>query len=192
MDETRRGRPTWTQDPDTGKWRLSERFETNFVDLAGTQGLLGPCAGRTTTAVTGWLDDLGQDWKDAVQIVAMDPCATYRRAVQQALPQALIVADHFHLVRLANQALTEVRQRVTRDLTGRRGLKTDPVWANRRRLLRGRERLSDKAFTTMWNGLIDHADTGQVLTAWIAKEELRTLLATARRGAVRSDVAHQA
>jgi len=30
-----------------------------------------------------------------------------------------------------------------------------------------------------------------VLTAWIAKEELRALLATARRGAVRSDVAHR-
>ena len=188
IDETRRGRPTWTQDPDTGKWRRSERFETNFVDLTGRQGLLGQTAGRTTVAVTGWLDDLGQDWKDAVEIVAMDPCATYRRAVQQALPQALIVADHFHVVRLANQALTEVRQRVTRDQTGRRGLKNDPVWANRRRLLRGRERLSDKAFTRMWNGLIDHEDTGQVLSAWIAKEELRALLATARRAGVAKDV----
>ena len=191
IDETRRGRPTWVQDPESGKWRLSERFETNFVDLTGTQGLLGQTAGRTTKTVTGWLDGLGQDWKDAVAIVAMDPCATYRRAVQQALPHAIIVADHFHVVRLANQALTEVRQRVTRDQTGRRGLKKDPVWANRRRLLRGRERLTDKAFATMWNGLIDHDDTGQVLTAWIAKEELRALLATARRGAVRTDVAHR-
>ena len=191
IDETRRGRPTWAQDPDSGKWRLSERFETNFVDLAGTQGLLGQTAGRTTSTVVGWLEDLGQDWKDAVAIVAMDPCATYRRAVQQALPQALIVADHFHVVRLANQAVTEVRQRVTRDLTGRRGIKTDPVWANRRRLLRGQERLTEKAFTRMWNGLIDHDDTGQVLSAWIAKEQLRTLLATARRGAERSDVAHR-
>ena len=191
IDETRRGRPAWTQDPESGKWRLSERFETNFVDLAGTQGLLGQTAGRTTKTVTGWLDALGADWKAQVAIVAMDPCATYRRAVQQALPHAVIVADHFHVVRLANQALTEVRQRVTRTSTGRRGLKNDPVWANRRRLLRGRERLSDKAFTTMWNGLIDHDDTGQVLAAWIAKEELRALLATARRGAVRSDVAHR-
>jgi len=115
----------------------------------------------------------------------------YRRAVQLALPQAIIVADHFHIVRLANAALTEVRQRVTRAQTGRRSLKTDPVWANRRRLLRGQERLSDKAFARMWNGLIDHDYTGELLSAWIAKEELRALLATARRGAGRNDVAHR-
>ena len=35
IDETRRGRPTWVQDEPTGRWRLTERFETNFVDLAG-------------------------------------------------------------------------------------------------------------------------------------------------------------
>ena len=113
IDETRRGTPTWHRDV-TGKWRRSELFETNFVDLAGDQGLLGQTAGRTKRCVTDWLADLPQPWRDGVQIVAMDPCATYRRAVEQALPGALVVADHFHVVRLANQALTEVRQRVTR------------------------------------------------------------------------------
>ncbi|MDT7653540.1 MAG: hypothetical protein QOI36_4946, partial [Pseudonocardiales bacterium] len=33
--------------------------------------------------------------------------------------------------RLANKAVTAVRQRVTRDLLERRGRKTDPTWANR-------------------------------------------------------------
>ncbi|WP_285705779.1 hypothetical protein [Microtetraspora sp. NBRC 16547] len=32
----------------------------------------------------------------------------------------------------------------------------------------------------MWNDLIDHEPTGQILTAWITKEELRSLLACAR------------
>jgi hypothetical protein len=27
----------------------------------------------------------------------------------------------------------------------------------------------------MWNGCIDHDPTGQILTAWIAKEKLRAL-----------------
>ncbi len=104
IDETRRGRPSWVQDELTGRWRLTERFETNFVDLTGPQGLLGQTSGRTKVAVAAWLDERGQAWKDTVQIVAMDPCASYRAAVHQALPQARIVADHFHLVRLANQA----------------------------------------------------------------------------------------
>ncbi len=90
-----------------------------------------------------------------------------------------MVADHFHVVRLANQVLTEVRQRVTRQTTGRRGRATDPVWANRRKLMRGRERLSQQAFTTMWNALADGDVSNQIVITWIAKEELRALLATA-------------
>ena len=194
IDETRRGRPVWVQDPSTGKWRLTERVETNFVDLAGAGGLLGQTAGRTSAAVVAWLDARGQQWKDAVAIVAivaMDPCASYRAAVREALPNALIVADHFHLVRLANQAVTDVRRRVTWDTHGRHGRKTDQAWAARRRLLRGRERLSEKQFTTMWNGLLDGDPSGRILTAWIAKEELRALLATARTGGQRHDVAHR-
>ena len=121
----------------------------------------------------------------------MDSYASYRAAVQQALPQARIVADHFHLVRLANQAVTDVRRRVTWDTHGRRGRKTDPAWAARRRLLRGRERLSEAQFSRMWNDLSDGDPSGAILTAWIAKEELRALLATAQRGGQRHDVAHR-
>lgn len=191
IDETRRGRPAWAADPASGRWRLTERFETNFVDLAGPQGLLGQASGRTKVNVVAWLDDRGQAWKDAVRVVAMDPCATYRAAVREALPNARIVADHFHLVRLANQALTDVRRRVSWDTHGRRGRKIDPAWARRRRLLRGYERLSVKQFTAMWNDLAGGDETGQILTAWIAKEELRALLATARSGGQRHDVAHR-
>lgn len=133
----------------------------------------------------------GQAWKDSVQVVAMDPCASYRAAVRTALPNARIVADHFHLVRLANQAVTAVRRRVTWQTHGRRGRKTDPAWAARRRLLRGRERLSGSQFTRMWNDLVDGQPTGQILAAWIAKEELRALLACARRGGQRHEVAHR-
>jgi transposase len=129
IDETRRGRPTWVRDEVTGKWGLTERFATNFVDLDGRQGLLGQTSGRTKAAVAAWLDERGQAWKDSVQIVAMDPCASCRAAVHQALPKARIVADHFHLVRLANQAVTDVRRRVTWDTHGRRGRKSDPAWA---------------------------------------------------------------
>ena len=35
----------------------------------------------------------------------------------------------------------------------------------------------------MWNQLIDHDPTGQILAAYIAKEELRTLLSSAREQA---------
>jgi transposase len=188
IDETRRGTPKWVRDAETGRWVRTERFETNFTDLSGQGRLLGQVAGRTGNAVTGWLDDRGQDWKDQVGYVAIDPCAVYRSAITRALPHAVIVVDHFHLVRLANQAVTKVRQRVTRQVLGRRGTARDPAWANRRRLLRGRERLTDQQYTRMWEEILAQEATGELLATWIAKEELRYLLALARTQPARSEV----
>jgi transposase len=188
IDETRRGKPRWTRAQDGEGWVKLETFETNFVDLEGTQGLLGQASGRTKANVVAWLDERGQAWKDAVAVVAMDPCATYRAAVAQAPPHAVIMADHFHVVRLANQAVTDVRRRVTWDTHGRRGRAVDPEWAQRRRLLRGRERLRPDQFAKMWNDLVDADPTSKILTAWIAKEELRRLLACARSGGHRHEI----
>ncbi|MHA7651947.1 transposase [Mycobacterium sp. ML4] len=92
------------------------------------------------------------------------------------------MVDQFHLVKLANDALTKVRRRVPRDLRDRRGRKIDPEWANRRRLLQARERLSGKNFAKMWNAITDEDPSGQIMSVWIAKEELRTLLSTVRSG----------
>ena len=79
--------------------------------------------------------------------MAIDPAAVYASAIRTAdlMPNATIVVDHFHLVKLANDALTKVRRRVTWDLRDRRGRRIDPEWANRRRLLTARERLSPRA-----------------------------------------------
>ncbi len=190
IDETRRGTPKWIRD-EAGRWVRTERFETNFTDASGTGRLLGQVAGRTGKAVTGWLDDRGQAWKDQVQFVAIDPCAVYRSAVERALPHAVIVVDHFHLVRLANQAVTRVRQRVTRQVLGRRGTTRDPAWANRRRLLRARERLTSEQFHRMWEEILTQEATGELLAAWIAKEELRFLLSLARTRPPRSEISNR-
>jgi transposase len=42
--------------------------------------------------------------------------------------------------------------------------------------------LSDNSFAKMWNRISDEDPTAQILSAWIAKEELRTLLSTVRVG----------
>jgi transposase len=175
IDETRFGRPRWRQDSD-GRWRLVEPWETGFVDLTGAQGLLGQVDGRTSAAVAGWLAERGHAWRDAVRIVAIDPSAPYAAAVRALLPQARLAVDHFHLVLAANRAVTRVRQRVTREYLGRRGRRIDPVWVNRRHLLRAREGLSDKRFATMWNACLDTDLSGDLLATWIAKEQLRDLL----------------
>lgn len=191
VDETRFGRPRWVRDEATCRWRRSDPWQTGFVDLAGGQGLLGQVTGRTAAAVTGWLAARSEAWRAAVEVVVIDPHAGYRKAIREALPHATVVVDHFHLVALANKTVTEVRQRITRDHRGRRGRKTDPEWANRRRLLRARERLTQAQFARMWNELVDGDPTGQILAAWIAKEELRALLKVAQRGGQRHEISHR-
>ena len=118
------------------------------------------------------------------EYVAIDPAAVYAKAVRTPglLPHATLVVDHFHLVQLANVAVTKVRRRVTWELKDRRGGKIDPEWANRKRLLTGRKRLSHRNFTRMWNALIDEDPSQQILATYIGKEELRTLLSTVRVG----------
>jgi transposase len=134
-----------------------DAWDTGFVDLAGNQALLGQHEGRTSAAVIDWLSKRSDEFRAGVQFVAIDPAAVYASALRTPglLPNATIVVDHFHLVKLANDALTKVRRRVTWDLRERRGRKLDPEWANRRRLLRARERLSQNSFVKMWNRIQD-------------------------------------
>ena len=192
MDETRFGRPRWLPDGhhDDGRirWVRTDPWETGFVDITGEQSLLGQVDGRTSAAVKAWLDARSEAFRAGIEVVVIDPHAGYAAAVRAVLPDAAIAVDHFHLIMLGNKAVTAVRQRVTRDLLDRRGRTTDPVWANRRLLLRGRERLSEAALARMWNGCVDHDPSGQILSAWIGKEELRALCATAAQGGHPSEI----
>ncbi|MGC4936187.1 ISL3 family transposase [Gordonia sp. DT30] len=122
-------------------------WDTGFVDLGGNQGLLGQVEGRSGAAVTDGLTAQPARFRDTITHVAIDPSAAYAAAVTtELLPDAQVVADHFHLVKLANDMVTAVRRRVPFDAHGRRGRARDPEWANRRRLLAAYERRFPKSF----------------------------------------------
>jgi transposase len=193
IDETRRGVPQFTADAQTGKVeQVVDRWHTGFVDLNGDQGLLGQVEGRSARDAGSWLAARTQQWRESVAVVAIDMCAAYRAAVAEHLPNATLVVDHFHVVQLANQMVSSVRRRVTSTLRGRRVRKDDPEYGLRRRLLRNREDLTVEKFTDMWNRLVEMGAAGeQILAAWIAKEELRTLLALARTGASRHRISQR-
>jgi transposase len=52
-----------------------------------------------------------------IEAVAMDMSAAYRSAVSAHLPQAKVVFDHFHVVKLFNEKLSELRRAVYREAT---------------------------------------------------------------------------
>ena len=56
----------------------------------------------------------------------------YRAACNQVLPHARQIADPFHVVRLANDRLDQVRRRTQQETLGHRGRKGDPLYQIRR------------------------------------------------------------
>ncbi|MFJ1604519.1 transposase [Streptomyces sp. NPDC088253] len=120
IDETRRGRPRWEQDPTTDKRLLvRNRWHTGFVDARGNGGLLGQIEGRAAADVLAWLVTTPLQWRKSIKYVAIDMSATYRAAVRTGLPHATVVVDHFHVVQLANKMLSKVRRRTTAEIRGR-------------------------------------------------------------------------
>jgi len=112
-----------------------------------------------------------------VNTVVIDPSAPYASGIRAALPHARIAVDHFHLVRLANEMVTDVRQRVAREQHGRRGTTADPAWVHRRMLLTAGDRLSARQLRRLERVLAADDPSNEIGAAWGVKELLRQLLA---------------
>jgi hypothetical protein len=179
IDETRRGKGRWEFDPDTGAKTWVDRFDTGLVDLAGSGGLFAQVNGRNSQVVIDWLAEQEQQWLAAITHISMDTSATYARAARLALPNAMIIVDRFHLVALANRAVTDYRREMTWARRGRRGRKVDPEWAQRNRLLRAAEALTDTETAKLREAMTRADPTGGLEKCWRGKELLRDLLALA-------------
>jgi transposase len=160
---------------ENGGWRRYEPWMTTLVD-ADTGRVLGVVDGRGSAGVGTWLAARSQAWRDAVEVVAIDPSAAFRKALRKHLPHAAVGVDPFHLVRLANDTVTQVRQRVIRETKGRRGRLEDPAWVNRRLLLRAGNTLSLRALARLRATLRADDPTDEIGAAWGVKEQLRRLL----------------
>ncbi len=109
-------------------------------------------------------------------MVAVDPSAPFAAALRDVLPSATLVVDHWHLHRLANLMVTQVRQRVTQQVHGHRGRASNDSWAYRRLLLRGARHLTDKQWRRLRTLFTTDDPTGQLQAACAGKELLRQLL----------------
>lgn len=95
--------------------------------------------------------------------------------------------DHFHLIRLANDVVTQVRRRVSWDRHDRRGRKSDLAWAHRLLLLRGYDTLSPRARDKLAGVLTGDDPTNEIGAAWAVKEQLRRLLAATTLSQARAE-----
>ncbi len=130
--------------------RRGDKYVTVIIDLTpvregrGPARLLDMVEGRSKQAFKTWLAERPQDWRDQVEVVAMDGFTGFKTAAAEELPDARAVMDPFHVVRLAGDALDRCRRRIQQDLHGHRGRAADPLYKARRTLHTGADLLTDR------------------------------------------------
>lgn len=144
IDEHRFRSLRYFRDPTTNVWQRFGLWAPTIVDL-DTGQVLGVVDGRDHTGVRAWLIQRSLHWRLGVHVVAIDPSATFRQALRMWLPRTAVAVDHFHLVSLANQAVTEVRQQLAHQVHGRRGRVLDPALVHRMPLLRAGDTRTENA-----------------------------------------------
>jgi transposase len=156
-----------------GRWR-TQAWSTSIVDVATGQ-LLDVIEGRSSAGLCAWLAERPEAWRDAIAWAVLDLSGPWRLAFDTMLPDAAQVADPFHLIKLANQRLDEVRRRVQQETLGHRGHKNDPLYRSRRLLTKADETLDENGRSKLL-GLLEAGDPrGEVRTAWHSKEVVRSI-----------------
>lgn len=151
-------------------------FTTQIVDL-DRHRVLDVVEGRSGKVLHAWLNERGDAWCANITLATLDPAAGYRTALLDTLPNAVLVVDHFHSIKLANKAIDDVRRRVQQAELGHRGRKGDPLYRGRRVFLTGYERLTDDRLAWMFELLAAGDPDGEVAAAILARELLREVYA---------------
>ena len=76
--------------------------------------------GKSGETLDSFLDQLGEEARSRIELVSMDMSQAYINKVTERLPKATIVFDPFHVIKLANAAVDEVRRAQVRALKGSR------------------------------------------------------------------------
>lgn len=94
-------------------------YATTLVDLKNHK-VFDVVLGRSEASLRSYLKRL--PGKENVRVIVMDLSETYRRIAQQYFPNAIIVADRFHVVRLVNQHFLKLWQQYDPQGRKNRGL----------------------------------------------------------------------
>ena len=156
--------------------RHRKNWSTSIVDVRRGV-LLDMIEGRDAAPSISWLAGRPKAWLDGIEWGTLDLSGPYRKVFDTMLPAVGQIADPFHLIKVANQAMDECRRRVQNDTLGHRGRKDDPLYRCRRLLTKADERLDETGRNKLL-GLLQAGDPrGEVRMAWHAKEVVREIYA---------------
>jgi transposase len=152
--------------------RRGDKYVTVIIDLTPVRDGTGPArlldmvSGRSKAVFKTWLDAQSSDFRDGIEVVAMDGFTGFKTAAAETVPDAVAVMDPFHVAALAGDALERCRQRVQQDTCGHRGRTGDPLYGIRRVLRTGAELLTDKQKKRLSTVFADDAHV-QVEATWL-------------------------
>jgi len=126
--------------------------------------------GRSQKTMGKFFDEMGALRTEALQAVSMDMCAPFIAEVRKRAPQAEIAFDPFHVVKLANEAVQQVRREESRDRKGT--VQAQALKGSRWALLKAPENLRDEERVRLSE--VERLNT-RVYRAYLLKEELRAL-----------------
>ncbi len=152
------------------------KMVTTFVDIDRGR-LLDAVPGRSGEVVRTWVRSQPSDWVDQIDVATIDAFAGYAAAIRDVLPDATLVVDHFHAIRLASEAVNDVRRRVQQDTLGHRGRKGDPLYGIRRLLLMTWANLNERGWERIRDGLAAGDRDGEIAAVWLARELLSEVYA---------------
>ena len=89
-------------------YRRHHRYLTSVVDHRS--GAIVWCSpGRNSETLTEFFDLLGER-RHSIRAVSIDMSGGYEKAIREAIPQADVAFDPFHVIRLAQRAVDQVRR----------------------------------------------------------------------------------
>ena len=151
-------------------YRRHHRYLTTVADHR-TGAIVWCASGRNSATLQGFFDQLGAR-KHSIRSVSIDMSGEYQRAIREAIPDAQICFDPFHVVRLAARATDQVR----RDEWNRHDRSHTPqgrwVKGTRWSLLKAPERQTNSQLATLAEVQVENR---RLYRAFLLREELRLL-----------------
>jgi len=90
-------------------YRKQHHYVTVVVDHRNERVVWGG-EGKSAESLLAFFEQLGPERCKAVKVVTMDMSAAFIKAVAEAVPDAQVVFDRFHVQQLVSQAVDEVRR----------------------------------------------------------------------------------
>ena len=155
-------------------------YATGLVDLQA-RIVIDMVEGNAAADLRRWTANADPLWLAGIEVVATDLAESFRAGLSPHLDHATRVADPFHVVRVGNRCVDQVRRRVQNETLGHRGRKVDPLYRIRKLLLAGHERLDERGRDRVLLGLRIGDPHDELLGAWLAKESVRDIYLTDHR-----------